>query len=79
MTTERQVRGLYLLAGVIALVGLVLGVLAIVMGHPVEGLLTVLGFWVAAGVVAATTTWAKRADRAKAAQRAHRDDGSPGH
>ena len=76
MTTEREVRGLYVVAVVIAVVGLVLGVTSVTLGHALEGLLTVIGFGVAAALIAGITTWAKRADSAKAAQRQGGDDGS---
>ena len=76
MTTEREVRGLYVVAVVFAVVGLVLGVISVTMGHALEGLLTVIYFGVVAAFLAGTLTWAKRADRAKAAQRQGGDDGS---
>ena len=76
MTIQRQVRGLYVVAVVIAVVGLVLGVMSVTLGHALEGLLTVLGFWVAAALISGITTWAKRADSAKATQRQGGDDGS---
>jgi predicted lipid-binding transport protein (Tim44 family) len=76
VTTERGVRGLYMVAVVSAVVGLVLGVISVTMGHALEGLLTVIYFWLVAALMAGITTWAKRADRARAAQRQGGDDGS---
>jgi predicted lipid-binding transport protein (Tim44 family) len=76
VTTERGARGWYVVAVVVAVVGLVLGVISVTMGHALEGLLTVIGFGLLAAFFAGITTWAKRADRAKAAQRQGGDDGS---
>jgi predicted lipid-binding transport protein (Tim44 family) len=66
MTIHQQARGLYAAAAVIGVVGLVLGVVILVMGHTVEGVLTIIGFLLAAGLLTAVTTWARRTDRARA-------------